>query len=164
MSTTSTTLPFLHLPCPPPKLMISSLTINVECICTCAYVYTTYCVDLTLIISTCVQGWPLGIGHLLWELVLHTTTLSTSRRKACETSPVHVGVSRWHCHYADLVQVTLLLRFQGCSFPVTYIGDIISQQNSGLLAYTVFPLSLPWLSLNLRCRGCFGDVFWLIFT
>lgn len=68
----------------------------------------------------------LGLDNFCRSWFFILSLLAHLGMKAYEISLVHVGMSRWHCHYADLVQVTILLTLHGCGFPVTYIGDIIS--------------------------------------
>lgn len=97
-------------------------------------------VHLALLIFTCVQGWPLGIGQPMWELVprgdwfslsQQTLTPCSSKEGTIGISPVHIGM--WN---GTIIMQTLFRQPYGWEFmdaaSLSYIEDIVSQQISWL--------------------------------
>lgn len=98
------------------------------CICVCIYLYTTYRVHSVFLICTCVQAWHLEIGTTYVEASSWRKLILFSQ----ESIPTHSSSFRsrtlWktlstfscqtdHCHYADFVQATGLLRVHVWIFP-----------------------------------------------
>lgn len=107
--------------------------------------YITYWVHLHLLVY--VQGWPLGIGQPVWELLLRgywflLSHLALWGLLEFPLSNCHVN---WCCHYAGLVQATILFRVHGYSVPVIYRRHYLTTTILDFWPYHSSPVyDFPW--------------------
>lgn len=110
------------------------------------------------------QDWQLRLdtysGVHLWRRVFPDRCWPPIARLEvgpCGIVPVHTGMSA-----SDMV---MLIFFRWpycwelmCAASSSYIEDIVSRRCPSPLALTIFLPHLPWFSLNVRCRGCIGNI------